>query len=285
MPISKADLKALRHPSENGRFLLTLFVLIPVAVLTAALVIGTMGVVLLIVPVTLFFLWFSLRLYTAWHINNSVQVTERAFPEAHAAIREAQELFGYHGRVEAFVIQEGSYNASLLPLLSHKVLILNAELMKPGNSDRELRFIVGRFVGSLASRHYRFAWFEAFLNGVEKLVVLNLLLTPYERAVKLSGDQMGLYMIDGDLRSGVTAMMKMILGSDVVDRADVGSFLAQEAKGGGFFGWLVRAMSDFPHHTTRVANLIRFAEARYPQEAERFRAAAPAPRAGAMAAE
>ncbi|MEM8793057.1 MAG: M48 family metallopeptidase [Pseudomonadota bacterium] len=272
MPITKKELDSLRHPTEAGRYRLTVFVLAPVALLAAAIIIGSFGTVLLIVPFVLFGLWFSLKLYTAYFINNAVKVTPRSFPEAHAAIVEAKELFGFKGKVDAYVVQQGDYNAMLMPLLSRKLLILNSELFKDGNSQAEIRFIVGRFVGGLASKQFRFGWLQAFLNGVEKLVVLNLLLTPYERSVKLSGDQMGLYMIGGDLPSAVNAMIKLILGSDAAGRANVASFLDQEQSGGhGFFPWLTRAMSHFPHHTTRVANLVRFASERYQDQAEAFK--------------
>lgn len=260
MPISRQELAALRHPKETPRFYLTLFVLIPLGVVIALLTIATLGTILLIAPVVLFFLWFSLKLYAASFMNNTVLVTPRNFPEAHKAIEEAKDYFGYNMPIEAYVYEDGSYNMSLMPLLNTKVLLLNSELLKDRNDRDELRFLVGRFVGALASKHFRFSWLQAYLNGVEKLAIFNLLLYPYERALKLSGDRLGLAMIGGRADVAVRAMMKMVVGSDIADQVDVDGFVAQgEAQQGGFFRWLVKALSTFPHHTVRVSELMAFA--------------------------
>ena len=100
-------------------------------------------------------------------------------------------------------------------------------------------------------------------------MIFNILLYPYERATKLSGDRMGLAMIDGDICTAVHAMIKLVVGSEIADQVNVKSFIAQERIfGREFFCWLRRALSTFPHHTTRVTELIRFAMERYPQRAE-----------------
>lgn len=277
MAISRSKLGSLRHPSESSRFVLTMFVLIPMGFLVAAATIATFGTILLIAPVILFFMWFTLRLLVASWMNNMVEVTHASFPEALDAIRVAKSHFGYDRPIKAYVYQEGTYNASILPLLNTKFLLLPSELMRVENGEGELRFLVGRFVGALASRHYRFGWLEFFINSVEKLIIFNILLYPYERATKLTGDRLGLAMTGGDLDTALTAMMKLVVGTDVADRVDVMSFVEQgEQYDGSFFSWLARALSPFPHNTTRVRELILFAQEKnlvshYPSRRQRSR--------------
>jgi hypothetical protein len=287
MTLPSPELAALRHPSESSRFRLTLLVLAPLAVVLAAFVIFTAGIALITVALVLFFVWFAVRLASASYLGNLVKASDTSFPEVVSAVAEAKARLGYAGHVDAFVYEEGSYNALLVPLLRRKVLLINSELLKPCNPTTELRFMVGRFVGSLASKHYRFSWLQAFLGGVEKLVVFNMLLYPYERAVVYSGDQMGLVFIDGDIAAGTSALMKTVVGSDIAERADVASFVGQGvASRGSFFSWLARAYSSFPHATHRVENLLRFARERFPENARRFLdSAAEPPRAVAVAAE
>ena len=228
--------------------------------------------ILLLAPFILFVMWFSLRLYAASFMNNTGLVTAESFPEAHQAIEEAKAYFGFDRKIEAYVYQDGNYNASLMPMLNIKVLLLNSELMRRENNTNEVRFIVGRFVGAMASKHYRFMWLQAFLDGVEKLAVFNILLYPYERALKLSGDRLGLAMIDGDIHVAVHAMMKLVVGTDIADQVNVSAFLQQgKQQDGRFFRWLGKAFSTFPHHTTRVAELIAFAEQKYPNHANTLR--------------
>ncbi|WP_299614754.1 M48 family metallopeptidase [uncultured Tateyamaria sp.] len=265
MPISRKELSALRHPKETPRFYVTLFVLIPLGIIVAALTIASFGLILLIAPLVLFVLWFSLRMFAAYYMNNTILVTAESFPDAHRAIEDAKQYFGYTKPIQAYVYQEGTYNMALMPLLNVKVLLLNSELMRPENNDDELRFLVGRFVGALASKHYRFMWLQAFLNGVEKLAIFNILLYPYERALKLSGDRLGLAMIGGDIDAAVQSMVKLVVGTDIADQVNVDAFVKQgERHGGGFFRWLVKALSTFPHTTTRVSELLKFAASAYP---------------------
>lgn len=265
MSLSNQEFRELRHPSETPRFYLTLFVLIPMGFLIAFLTVATFGMILLLAPVTLFVIWFSLKLMVANWMNNFVQVSAASFPEADDAIREAKDLFGYNRKIEAYVYEEGSYNASLLTLLNTKVLLLNSEIMKEENGTDEMRFLVGRFVGALAAKHFRFGWMQFFINSVEKLLIFNILLYPYERATKLSGDRLGLRMIDGDTNLAVTSMIKMVVGTDVADRVNVRAYVAQGMKyHGSFFSWLARAFSSFPHHCKRVAEIIAFAKQKYP---------------------
>ena len=200
-------------------------------------------------------------------MNNLVQVSAASFPEANNAINEAKEIFGYNGKVEAYVYEEGSYNASILALLNTKTLLLSSELMKEENEKDEIRFIVGRFVGALAAKHFRFGWLQFLINSVEKLIIFNIFLYPYERATALSGDRMGLHMIGGNTKIAVTSMMKMVVGCDIANRVDVRAYVAQGTKyQGSFFSWLARALSTFPHHCTRVSELIAFAKERYPDQ-------------------
>lgn len=267
MKISKDEFQSLRHPSETPRFYLTMFVLIPLGFVIAGLTVATFGAILLLAPVILFILWFGLRVRVALWMNNMVHVSEESFPKAQRAIHEAKELFGYDQKVEAYVFQEGSYNSSLLPLLNTKVLLLNSEIMKGGNSEDELRFLIGRFIGALAAKHYRFGWLQFFINGVEKLFIFNLLLYPFERATILSGDRMGLRMINGEASVAVFSMVKLAVGSEVAHNVDVRAYVAQGLQyNGSFFSWISRAFSRFPHHCRRVSELIDFARGRYPEK-------------------
>jgi hypothetical protein len=260
MSLSRQEFVALRHPTEAFRFTLTLFVLVPVILLGSAIVIATYGIVLLTIPVIVLSLWFGLRLFAASHLNNSIECSEQNFPEVIRAIDDAKEYFGYRGEVLAFVIDEGGFNARLVTLLRRKYLMINSGILKDGAED-QMRFVVGRFIGALATRKYRFMWLQSVLSSIEKLMIFNLLLYPYERATQLSGDQMGLAMINGNLDAALNAMMRMTVGNDLSDRVDVEAFVHQGRRHGrGFFAWLVRALSTFPHNTRRVENLIEFSQ-------------------------
>ncbi len=264
VPISKKEFKELRHPKEIPRFYLTLLVLIPVGFLIAALTVATFGLILLAVPLILFFLWFGVKLAVANWMNNLVKVSELSFPQVNDAINDSKDFFGYHSPVDAYIIDDGSYNAIILPLLTRKFLLINSELLKGSNSADEMRFIVGRFVGSLAAKHFRFGWLSFLIDSIENIFIFNILLYPYERAVVLSGDRLGLRFIGGNANVAVTCLIKTQVGSEIASQVNIQGYISQGKQyHGSFFSWLARAFSRFPHNCTRVYELLMFADKIY----------------------
>ena len=268
--MTRADLNALRHPSESSRFLLTMFVIVPVILIIVVASFATFGALLLAVVPILFSVWFVTRMMMAHYLGNTVRVSEENFPEIHAAVEEYKDLFGFDRPVDVYVYGESSFNALLVPLLRRKVILINSDAVAKG-SENEVRWMVARFIGGLASKHYRYMWLQVVLASIEKLAMLNILLYPYERAVVLSGDQMGLFAIDGDIDSAVAASNKMLAGGELSDRVALKGVLRQDREiQGSFFAWLVRAFSPFPHTTNRVANMLRFAAERYPARMQAY---------------
>lgn len=168
--------------------------------------------------------------------------------------------------ITAYVVEDGSYNALIFTLLRRKFLIINSEILARKSDETQMRFLVGRFVGALATKQYRFAWLQVIIGSIESIKVFNILMYPYERATQYSGDQMGLYMINNDLKSGVSAMIKLTVGSQLSDRVKVKDFVEQgRSNKNNFFMFLARMSSRFPHMTDRVENLVEFSVKRYPK--------------------
>ncbi len=263
--MTRKELDSHRHPSEAGLFWLSMIVVVPICLAAIALVFATLGIALVVVASIIISVWFGTHIAMAWFLGNCVKVSEENFADIHKAIGEYQELFGYRGKVEAFVYEAGTYNVLLLPLLRRKFILINSDVVANAQSDNEVRWIVARFIGALASKHYRFAWLQVVITSIEKIAMFNLLLYPYERAVAKSGDQLGLCAIGGDLPSALNAMHKFMAGGAVGGRVNLAGVLSQhEATRGSFFAWLAKCLSPFPHNTQRVVNLLRYAGERYP---------------------
>ena len=274
--MTRQEIKQLAHPSEYSRFLITLIVIIPLGLLLVAATFFSFGLFLLYILLIMLIFWFLTSVLIAWWMNNTVKVTKDNFPEVHEYIQLAKETFSYNGRVDAYVYQDGHYNAGMLMLLRKRAILLNSELLIEAEFRTETKFIVGRFVGALAAKHYRFLWFEVLINSIEKIAIFNIFLMPYERAVQYSGDQLGLYFINGDLKSGMRALLKCMVGRELANQVNMNAVLRQELETrGSFFTWFARIMSRFPHMTSRLANLIRFGHEVFPVETGQFMAGMP----------
>ncbi len=263
--MTKTELKALRHPSEGSRFWITLIVVVPILVAAIILVFASLGTALLGVAAIVFALWVSMKILTARLLGGTVKVSPENFPEIDAAVCEYKELFGHPGKIDVYVYDGQSFNAILMPLLRRKYILIHSDVISETASKNEVRWIVARFIGSLASKHYRFSWLQAIISSIEKIMIFNILLYPYERAVIKSGDQLGLFAINGDIESAVRVSHRLMIGGALGDRVSLTGVLRQhEAISRSFFGWLAKCLSPFPHTTARIANLLRVAGERYP---------------------
>lgn len=218
-----------------------------------------------------FIVWFATSMFVAWHMNNAVKVSHDSFPEVQSFIDEAKSRFNYPGKIDAYVKQSSEFDISIALLLRKRAIIIPSELLEDIQARQDVRFLVGRFIGALASRHYRFLWVEILLTSIESLLIYNFLLYPYERAVQYTGDQLGLYFVDGDLDTASQVMLKFMVGRNVARQVNFKSVVEQESDTrSSFFVWLVRIMSPFPHLTSRLTNLVKFGHQHFPQETKAF---------------
>ncbi|MEM7471239.1 MAG: hypothetical protein AAF340_07795 [Pseudomonadota bacterium] len=261
--MTPTEINKYRHRKETSRFYLTLFVIAPFLGFLVLLIFlaGRGGFIGVAIFLTSFFVirWFLHHLAMANVKNNMVAVTEKSFPEVHGAIQEAQRFFSYPSPIEAFVFEEGSYHMLLAPLMRTKVLLLHSEIIDPdAGENKEMRYLVGRFVGAMAARHYRFMTLEMIVDGFEKIAVFNILLYPYQRATQLTGDRLGYAFIGNDIQTSVRTLLRLSAGRNVAHRVNVNSFLEQGRSSAGFFSFVTRMLSKFPHMTERVNSLVSF---------------------------
>ena len=253
----------LRHPDEGRYFKLAVVATVPLLFIGLLMVVGTMGGLLLAVALVLPMLWLSIRMMEAHFKANLVKVSTLNFPEVKAIIDEARERLDYKPEVDAYV-RSGDANAVLYKLFRTKMMVIHAEFIDAASRE-ELVWLVGRFIGSLKAKHDRLTVLSALIGISEKLVFLNLLLYPYERAVVHSADQMGLFLC-GNLKAALTALNRTVVGKGLHRHVTVEGMLQQKREiDGRFLPGLVRLFSTHPHVVDRHANMLRFAGEHMPE--------------------
>ena len=122
------------------------------------------------------------------------------------------------------------------------------------------------------------------LSASEKLAVLNLLFYPYERAVVLSGDRIGLALIDGDIAAAIGALNKLSVGVQAGPLVNPAGILRQHEELKTVFGFIAHIYSAHPDLPRRYREILNFARERYPSQhaslgmqLERARVAPPSP--------
>jgi Zn-dependent protease with chaperone function len=265
------ELRKLLHPDEESRYLLAKIGLVPAAIIAAIMTLGSFGAMVFVAAFLLISIWFILELIEASLKRNSIQVSDKNFPDINKMVQQVKSDLNYKEKVEIFIIEESSFNLAIMSLFKKKFIILNSETLSESVTEPELRFLIARFVGYLRAKHDRLDLIRILIDSVRKLGVFNLLLNPYERTVIKSGDRIGLAMIDGDIDSALSAMNKLFIGPDLGNQVNPSGIIDQhKSTSDNFFSFLIEIMSSHPSLSLRYSELLNFAEQRFPEQFEKL---------------
>jgi len=274
-PLSDRDFSAYAHPYLRRRFVLAVVFAGLLVPLVLAVIFFTIGIVLVYVLIIVIAFWFSARMFFARMLGNSVVVSDVNYPRIHTLAEELKVKLGYPKDVHIFVYEQGSFNAYMSFLFFRRAIFLNSELLETGVSDNEVRWIVGRFIGYLRARD-RAGVPGWLIRGAERLLIFNIFLYPYERAMVYTGDRLAVAAMDGDISSAVSAMQKLFVGRQLGYSVNPEGIIDQQRKiKGTFWGFMARVFTHFPHMTARYVDLIVFAKGFFPAQFAKFESATP----------
>jgi hypothetical protein len=266
--------RALEHPLQRRRFVLALiFAMLLFPLIAIGLIFGT---IVLIVPFIGVLLWIGARVLFANFLGNSILVSQLNYPRIFVIGEQLKTMIGYKKPVNIFVYEQGHFNAYLIKFIFfRKAVFLNSELLEKGVSDDEIRWLIGRFIGYLRARQQAGFWGWTIL-AAQKMVIFNLFLLPYERALVYTGDRLALAVINGDISCAISVMQKLFVGRQLGYSVNPGGIIDQQRLvKGSVFAFLARISTGFPHMTSRYVDLIVFARSYYPAQYARFEAENP----------
>src|SRR3954469_1219463 len=212
----------------------------------------------------------GMRIFFAHMLGNSVLVSAENYPRILAMTREVQANLGYTKPIYVFVFEDGSFNAYMRHLFFRRAIFLNSQLLQNGVSDREVRWLIGRFVGYMRARQQA-GFLGWVIRAAQKLLVFNFFILPYERAMVYTGDRLALAEMGGDITRATSAIPKLLVGRELGYSINPEGLIAQHRKvRGTFFGFLARMGQGFPHTTARYIDLVLFTRAFFPDQYKVF---------------
>ena len=273
MQLSAAEVRSCQHGRQGSRFALALIV--SILFLPLLLVLLAASIAFLLLPLIALFMWVAQETAHYFMVANTVQVSEFNYPRIKQVLDEVKDDLGVTKKIDAFVYEQGAFNAMMVKFLYRRAIYLNSEILETGVSDEEVRWIIGRFIGYWrVQQDYGLAGF--LLRVMNRFLGANLLTLPFQRATIYTGDRLGLAVIGGDITSAVSAMQKLLVGRLLGYSVNPLGIVEQaRAIKGNFFAFLTRIPSSFPHTITRYVDLMAFASQAYLNEFARFRASNP----------
>ena len=267
-PLTDAEFTSLLHHTEPSRASLAWAALGIGTIPLLAMLVASQGGLILVAAIVAGGIAVVHRLLRARLMGGAIKVGPASFPEIHQAALEATRRLAYDGKVEVYVIEEGSFNAKLAKFMGTRVILLHSDVVSRAYEDPaavdDVQWIVARFVGALKAR-YRVKSLAMLMDAIRPLGFLTLFLLPFERATQYSGDQIGVAAV-GDVRPALRAIHRLFVGRELGDRVTPAAVVRQgEALRTDPFGMLATVTSTHPHMTSRYLNMIDFAAARYPE--------------------
>ena len=187
--------------------------------------------------------------------SRSVKVTERNFPEVYALIHSFSDRLGIRAPDAYIVSESGVLNAFSSFLFRRQYIQINAEVFEVGYREHKdinaLAFVIAHELSHIyyghATLHYNlWIWFSQSLPLFGAIA---------SRTREYSCDRLAQRLTNYD---GVASMFMLIMDRHVYHMVDVQDYLANAAREGGFFLWLVNLFSTHPIMPKRIRALANW---------------------------
>ena len=229
--------------------------LVIAAVIWLALLIGTVGSLLLYVLAFFLFYLFAQSALIAYLRGNAVEITAAQMPDLHARIERCCRTLNIDQQPEAYLLHgNGVFNAMATRFLGRNFVILLSDIVdalesQPGAVD----FYIGHELGHIKCKHLVWSPFLA------PALVLPLLGAAYSRAREYTCDRHGLACCEKP-NDALRGMAALSAGHERWRSVDLAHFTEQAQRSGGFWMSFHELVSDYPWLTKRMAWLTAMAE-------------------------
>lgn len=257
-PKSRIDRSVLRDPKEGKAFGWLIFFSLIAWLLLAVWIISSLGVVLIIIGLIAFVRWI-VGLFVLAHIKtNTVQVSEKQFPEIHAIARDFAGRLG-QSLPAIYVMQEGTWNAFAARFAWQREVILLSgaidSLLLKGNMN-QLAWVVGHELGHHYAGHLNF-WRHATAQMGSWFVWVGLW---HRRRCELTCDRYGLACANS-LPESLLALCNMTVGAQLASQVNIDEAIAQWQRHRSEFIVKYRTLySMYPHLLSRMEELTKSAQ-------------------------
>ncbi|MGH8496227.1 MAG: M48 family metalloprotease [Gammaproteobacteria bacterium] len=215
-----------------------------------ALILGTVGVVLLYGAMFFIIYLFAQSGFIAYLRGNTVELSERQFPELHMQYREACERLGINDPPTAYLMMsDGILNALATRFLRRHYVVLYSSIVEALRSRPDaLRFYFGHELGHIKRGHLNLQWLKLPAS------ILPLLGAAYRRAQEYTCDLHGL-AASKSRDDALAALAVLGTGGEKLSQVNVQHFIDQQRYTSGFWMSYHEFTSDYPWLCKRLAHV------------------------------
>ena len=236
---------------KNEKTLYTISIVIGVLV-WLAIVIGTFGVVLLLVLLAFLAYLFAQSGFIAHLRGNSVELAAEQFPDLYQQYAQTCEKLGVKEPPTAYLMMsDGVLNALATRFLRRHYVVVYSSIIEALKSRPEaVRFYFGHELAHVLRGHLNLHWLKLPASA------LPLLGPAYRRAQEYTCDLHG-HAASASIEDSVAALTVLATGGEKLPQVNVQRFVAQQQVSGGFWMSYHELTGDYPWLCKRVSHILR----------------------------
>ena len=242
-------MKSLIYKNENALYTISLVVGV---IVWLALLVGTVGVVLLFALFAFLLYLFAQSGFISHLRGNTVELAPDQFPELYQQYIDACSRLDVREPPKAYLMMsDGVLNALATRFLRRHYVVVYSSIIEALKSRPEaVRFYFGHELAHVLRGHLRLHWLKLPAS------VLPLLGAAYRRAQEYTCDLHGL-QASASVEDAAAALSVLATGGEKLPQVNVARFISQQQASGGFWMSYHELTNDYPWLCKRVAHLLR----------------------------
>lgn len=268
---NQKEFEDLKHPKEDGYFVLALITASIVTVLVFIFTIQTFGGLLLLIGLGVLISWIVMEINHIRFVGNAIRVSPKSFPKVYTIYKALHTEMQMKKEVPIYIVQDGEVNGFISKFFRRRFILFNSELVAGMDNEKfemaEIEWVIARFLGAIKAKHFRFTLFFYLIDEAEWAYIFNFLLYPYERTIQLTGDNIGL-LANKNLEASLSALNRLMIGNDLSQDLRIEGVLhqAKRLQKHAFFAFIAKLYSPYPYGIRRYLNLLGFAKKEFPDQ-------------------
>jgi Zn-dependent protease with chaperone function len=230
-------------------------------ILFSTLLIALSSASLAILPILIIVSVFLIKTKQGQLLGQSVKVSEHQLPDVYAASKKAASRL-FMPMPDIFVTQNPVINAYAIGFLGKKSVVLNSKTVE-AMTNEELTYILGHEFAHIKCNHTKWMVITSSTESVRIPILssfFGFIFLFWSRKAEYTADRGGL-IASKDLKSSITALLKVAVGEKLVSQMDIARILRQQ-EGADIIDNLSEIVGTHPYTLNRIRYLKDFYQSR-----------------------
>lgn len=257
-------LEDIRYPKENSSYsFAAILAIVLVMLLIAGIFITPVSVaILILISTTIYQLYY--RYQKLILTGNSIKVIKSNYPRIAKVIQETKKKIGLKRKVYLYIINPTNLRKISSSFHRNDYLFINSKTIE-NNDFNKIKWLSTSFLGEVHNISQRDELLNLVLKYLYKSYLLRPIVNPYFRNAKLSGDNLGIKLMKGNISYALRTLSESLMGETNEKAISPLEILYQETElNKSFLNKALNNLLGEPTTIERYVNILAFAKYSFP---------------------